>query len=472
MSFSYYDKDNNIKKIDIKVGMNWSEVKTDNEKINSIFGQIDDGDGIVQFTEKGILEDFVQQIDNTGSEIENANNKILDESELNSYDKNNAFLQSRIDKNYFSLENIKKAFPEDKFEYRYNEPSDGDKETVSATIIDKATDEEVIVFEYNKSTKNFFMDESTQKNKAYVVQHGAVEALSLQTRDFEETDYEIMYENNKVSSYKNYEKSEFFEGMSVDAKILFNKFSDPDWINNHSIDKLSNLSEKELENFINIYHFLNPYTGILEEIKKSDKIDDSVKTEFLNNTLKKLETQYGYNPELKIENSQVKTDFYKSDKNYSISYDNNIINIEEINSDGQATEKRQINLDILLENLPIDLHPKIKAELQKLPGEVLMDMSIESPKFGQIPKHTENMLGAFSKKDDNISIGFIDIKGISASTIAHEIGHAIDHRRINAVPQGVENPNPNNNTRGITSETNPNFVFEYELAKYKAMGLE
>lgn len=135
MSFSYYDKDNNIKKLDVKVGMSWSELKTDNEKINSIFGQIDDGDGIVQFTEKGLLEDFVQQIDNSGSEFENANNKILENSELESYNPNNAFLQSRIDKNYFSLENIKKEFPEDKFEFRYDTEKD-DEQTTSGTIVD------------------------------------------------------------------------------------------------------------------------------------------------------------------------------------------------------------------------------------------------------------------------------------------------------------------------------------------------
>lgn len=472
MSFSYYDKDNNIKKLDVKVGMSWSELKTDNEKINSIFGQIDDGDGIVQFTEKGLLEDFVQQIDNSGSEFENANNKILENSELESYNPNNAFLQSRIDKNYFSLENIKKEFPEDKFEFRYDTEKD-DEQTTSGTIVDKSTGEEVLVFEYNKSTNFFFIDELTKKDKRYCVQYGSIEALSLHESDFEESAYEIIYENDQVSSYKNTEKSEFFSDNAIDAKILFNnKYSTPEWINNESIDYLSKLSTEELREFINIYHYLNPYTGILEEIKKSDKIDDNVKTEFLNNIIKKLEEGYGYNPELKIEKSQVKTEFYESSKTYSVTYDNNIINIEEITSDGEPAEKRQIDLNVLLENLPLDLHPKIKAEIQKLPGEVLMDMAIECSRFDKIPQHTETMLGAFSKKNDRISVGFINIESISASTIAHEVGHAIDHRRTNAVPQGQENPNPNNNQRNVTSDTNPDFIFEYELAKYKAMGLE
>lgn len=471
MSFSYYDKDNNIKKLDVKVGMNWADLKTDNEKLNSIFGQIDDGDGIVQFTEKGILENFLEQVDSVNFGTQEANNKKLESSELDSYNPNNAFLQSKIDKNYFSMENLKKEFSEDKFEFRYN-TENNDEQNISGIIVDKESGQELIAFEYNKSTNFFFTDELTNTGKRYCVQHGAVEALSLHESDFEESAYEIVYENDKVTSYNNTEKSEFFSDNAIDAKILFNnKYSTPEWINNKSIDYLNRLSPTDLHEFINIYHYLNPYTGILEEIKNSDKIDSQVKESFLNNTFKKLEEAYGYNPELKIENSQVKTGFYESDKTYSVSYNDNIINVEEITSDGEPAEKRQINLNILLENLPIDLHPKIKTEIQKLPGEVLMDMAIECSRFDKIPKHTESMLGAFSQKNDRISVGFIDIEGITATTIAHEIGHAIDHRRTNAVPKGQTNPNPNNNQRNVTSSTNPDFIFEYELAKCKAMGL-
>ncbi|MBR3889316.1 hypothetical protein IKJ53_02260 [bacterium] len=80
--------------------MNWAELQTDNEKLNSIFGQIDDGDGVIQFTEKMLLEDVVTQVDDLGGEV-SGNDKILQNEEIEGYETKDAMLQLKFNKNYF-----------------------------------------------------------------------------------------------------------------------------------------------------------------------------------------------------------------------------------------------------------------------------------------------------------------------------------------------------------------------------------
>ena len=46
-----YMNNNNIEELDVNLGDNWDDVKTNNKTINSIFNTIDDGDGIVQAKE-------------------------------------------------------------------------------------------------------------------------------------------------------------------------------------------------------------------------------------------------------------------------------------------------------------------------------------------------------------------------------------------------------------------------------------
>ena len=100
--------------------MNWAELKTNNEKLNSVFGQIDDGDGIVQFTEKMLLEDVASQMDDLGGD-ETGNDKILQNDEIKYYAQEDSMLQLKFNKEYFSLESLKQAFPESEYIYEYED---------------------------------------------------------------------------------------------------------------------------------------------------------------------------------------------------------------------------------------------------------------------------------------------------------------------------------------------------------------
>lgn len=98
MTFSYYGKDNNIKRLNIEVGKKWSsyKVKNDNPLLNSVFDAVDKiSDGKVNEDESDILHRLLKIAD---SQIEGLKgNNIIENDELN-------FLIDKI--NEYELESL------------------------------------------------------------------------------------------------------------------------------------------------------------------------------------------------------------------------------------------------------------------------------------------------------------------------------------------------------------------------------
>lgn len=81
MSFSYYDKDNNIKRLNIEVGKEWSSYKEkdENSLMNSVFDAVDqNSDGKVDENELNILQKLLKIADSQIEKLKN-NNKIEQE---------------------------------------------------------------------------------------------------------------------------------------------------------------------------------------------------------------------------------------------------------------------------------------------------------------------------------------------------------------------------------------------------------
>lgn len=81
MSFSYYDKDNNIKRLNIEVGKEWSSYKEkdENSLMNSVFDAVDqNSDGKVDKEELNILQKLLKVADSQIEKLKN-NNKIEQE---------------------------------------------------------------------------------------------------------------------------------------------------------------------------------------------------------------------------------------------------------------------------------------------------------------------------------------------------------------------------------------------------------
>ena len=81
--FSFIGKDGKVQNINTYYGQKWSEIKTDNEVLNSIFKQVDDGDGIVQAKELNLLNKIFLYIDNLKKKTKN--NGIVEEKELQKF---------------------------------------------------------------------------------------------------------------------------------------------------------------------------------------------------------------------------------------------------------------------------------------------------------------------------------------------------------------------------------------------------
>ena len=121
MTFSYYDKNNEIKSLNLQVGLNWSEIAPDNEILNSIFTRIDDGDGSVSSTEISILEDAIERVNKNPLFASDSVFSLLELTDLKNAlsERVVARMHNNVVKNYkvedFTIENLRKKFPEDKF---------------------------------------------------------------------------------------------------------------------------------------------------------------------------------------------------------------------------------------------------------------------------------------------------------------------------------------------------------------------
>lgn len=80
--FSYINKEGKISDINTYYGQKWSDLKTDNKTLNSIFNSIDNGDGIVQAEELNKLNKILNYFDNLFNK-----NEILEPEEIKELEK-------------------------------------------------------------------------------------------------------------------------------------------------------------------------------------------------------------------------------------------------------------------------------------------------------------------------------------------------------------------------------------------------
>lgn len=107
--FSYINKDGKVSDINTYYGQKWSDIKTDNEALNSIFKSIDtNGDGVVQAEELNTLNKILNHFDKMFNK-----NEVLDPEELNALKKE--VYNGTLDINKISNENsttLKKPWSE------------------------------------------------------------------------------------------------------------------------------------------------------------------------------------------------------------------------------------------------------------------------------------------------------------------------------------------------------------------------
>ena len=95
--FSYINKNNNIEEIKVNYGQNWSEIKTDNETLNSIFAAISNGKQKVDAKDLNILNRIFLFADSLLTKTKG--DEILEQEEIEK-------LKEKIDNNEIDLMNI------------------------------------------------------------------------------------------------------------------------------------------------------------------------------------------------------------------------------------------------------------------------------------------------------------------------------------------------------------------------------
>ncbi len=133
MSFSYYDKDNNIKRLNIEVGKEWSSYKEkdENSLMNSVFDAVDqNSDGKVDENELNILQKLLKIADSQINKTKN--NNVIEKEELE-------LIVDKIKES--ELRNIKEnSSPENITPKIINIPNDKDK-LINYSYLSTFTDE-------------------------------------------------------------------------------------------------------------------------------------------------------------------------------------------------------------------------------------------------------------------------------------------------------------------------------------------
>ncbi len=198
------------------------------------------------------------------------------------------------------------------------------------------------------------------------------------------------------------------------------------------------------------------FSDLETKLKNYKEINTSIKRRLADVQYKK----YNVNLNFKKQNSKIQNEYHTGDS-YSIVQNGTIITIK----NERTKQQRQIDLDKLLRNYPNARdRAKIIKQLQNLPGEVLMDIAIETDSFIPLKNTTEtitvaggaqcNAAGYYAGSDDTIHINHSN----GNLTLVHEVGHAVDYNGIRQNRSSVLN--------------DPNFkkIFNEEMRQYISAG--
>lgn len=416
MSFSYYDNDKQIQQIDIQVGSKWADYQTANEKLNSIFKEVDDGDGVVQISEKMLLDQLVKQADNQVTD------NILEEDELETVDVESFRYAQTFDASYYSLENIKKMYSEDRYTY-----TNGD-------VIEKATGKKVLSMSTSSQGFSTISEYGDRQGRMRIRIYDDGTARVTEEADVNNVNSGVVeYEYDRTGQLKSvydFKTRTTYSADDIQQKLFLKNSKNPDWVNSQAISFLDGVSDKMLYKLLAEYNkdSYNSSGYFLEELSKNENIPADVREEFISRTMQRLENQAGYKQIYSNDSSQVRTSFYKSDNSYSVNFSNDIVTVK---ANAPDAVEHSIDLNNLVSELPLDMRAAVKAAVQKMPAEAINDLAIECDRF-RSPLERKGFkgssAGSFSLGYDRITVGIAAFDAISPETIVHELGHAIDAR--------------------------------------------
>lgn len=328
----------------------------------------------------------------------NAIDKSINKVHTNNNSQNNVW-------NKFSIPNLRKNYPEDK----YNVKTEYCSSDTYTDIIDKKTGKKILSVS--------FMSDLMKPNKM---------SLMLQT-----------YDSAGKSYCKIYDKKG--ELTAFDGKDGKRHYPISDKIYSDITAKTSlgfPTTGKNLEKHImqinknNVFDILGAYISLDKQhldqaLMKENMVknDPKLQQRLISHLNKCIEQACDYNPNYTNNHSQVSNKYYKGDI-FKVKTDRNGITV--INT--KTSKVSKINYSTLFDdNFPIEKQVKLKKVLQRAPGEVLEDFSIECTKImnmNELENKGYSNVGAqynTSKFED-----YIAVENADSITLIHELGHAID----------------------------------------------
>lgn len=445
MDFRFKNKNNAIENINLSVGIEWSKQKTSNQFLNTIFNAVDSNhDGVLQENEYHKLVSLFGIADNIEKK-----DKILSEKELSELAKkikNNeidmASMQTnsmiKINPREFDFSSLQARYPSSKYtlDSKY---FNGKLDKV--IIVDKKTNKTAIEVTYDRD--GFYVTQYDKNgDEAYFYNYSSNGVLNFYDTYLQNKKSVRQYPINDLIYKDITAKTKF--GLPTTGKDIAKHVS---YLNKNNIITLMDEYQKKYGE------------SLVDAINSEYGLDKSTKNKLLNHIKKCYEELYGYKNNFIIDSSQTRTKWHKGD-NYSIENKNDIIIIK----NKKNGKTRTINLNELVKNLSLRGQAAVKAQLVKLPGEVLMDLAIEVTSFKSATKLDKILkktaAAYYHPATDNITLGVGDSYDISDSLV-HELGHAVDFT--------------GNLLKRMSSSTSDNYkkfvsAFEKERAAYVAQG--
>ena len=443
MEFSYYNNNKQLKTFYLNVNDNWANIAKDSSILTSIFSEIDDGDMIIDEKEVRlfgyILNKANELVKNTSKTLNLAGleniKKEIDEGSLNIQSLELESVE-KFDEQFYSLEAIKERYPSNK--YRIEEPFVG-----RITVWDKNTDKWVLTVDKKESV--WIRDNENNKTGIQYNEEGNLNP----SLEIENIAKKI---NAEVSS-----KNKF--GLTTTGENLFK------YVKELNADNIKEVLKYYKNNFDE---------NIEEAINKEWGLDGKLKKDILEHIERTLEIAEGFNPNYKIESTKISNEYYEGD---DFSIKTNADKITVINNSNNC--KYYIDLNVLTSELPLEERVKLKSIIQKLPAEVLVDLSIELD--NSIKRMSESEIeenpdtAGYYRACNEITLNFDNLN--TDLTLIHELGHALDYTgRFYNTSSILDNENFNkiyqeelNNFRKKQDTYNQDNV-RYSGAKYDTFG--
>lgn len=283
--------------------------------------------------------------------------------------------------------------------------------------------------------------------------------------DNDDNDYEIEYYQNDgtlISTYNGKTENHNCPIANELQDFIYAKNSMGLPVSKDKEIKETVLKKINLENISVILEAYKKSTGVdlLQDISDEWAISSSDLKEIKDHIKKCAETKHEYKSDFENPSSQVKNEFHTGPE-FSVKQKNDVITVK----NKSTGKEHSIDLNKLLRIVSPDKQVKLKQVIQNLPGEVLEDLSIEVDTLYEAEQ--DGNTGAFYNEGaDTISIFNIFINGsdsismidINQNNLVHEIGHAVDFNGYFS------------NTSTIGDNKNFVKVNEQEMEKYVEAG--